>query len=385
MQSNSRKSDLQKKRKEIYREVVGAFEQKYGWLGRQAAREMLMSVASWNLEKYSDPDLRYRTHLMLAWERGWIKSSLLTKMASILGDDLCSIMGKVTDASLRGSVSSGHFTPPKPLKTPFVISTEFGQTNFEDEILNVFHTMLEEGYTNISMNKLGNLTNSQRKDIEKRYDNQIQFGEENEYNLKTDFVFWGATYDPAQLEDDALRSRFNVVTPIKPLDGGLVEAADKSHFQLDQGVIRDLREEVKREKEMETGFTPPSSIYKEYNPNFRESRDLQSYMACRNWWGLDVNPEIMADYIEHLQKSRRRANMTQEEFVMDLIFDNPMTYEEIMQRTGYKKIDVYKILERINAKKIPDGDVYRYVVYSGDKIQDGDEEDEDDFLDSMMK
>lgn len=383
MQDNSRKTDLQKKRKEIYRGVAGAFEQKYGWLGRQAAREMLMSVASWNIEKYSDPDLRYRTHIMLAWERGWIKSSLMTKMAKILGDDLCSVMGKVTDASLRGSVSSGRFTPPKPLKTPFVISTEFGQTNFEDELLNMFHTMLEEGYTNISMNKIANLTDGQRKNIEKKYNNEIQFGDENEFNLNTDFVFWGATYDPAQLDDDALRSRFNVVTPMKPLDGGLVEAADKSVFNVNSQTVRNLREEVKRGEPVGTDFTPPSSIYSEYNPNFRESRDLQSYMACRNWWGLDVNPEIMADYIEHLQKSRRRANMNSDEFILDIIFDNPLSYDEIMDRTGYTKIKVYKILNRIGAKKIPDEDHYEYVVYSGDKIERDDKNDEEEFLDSL--
>lgn len=386
MQSNSsNKSDLQKERKEIYREVVGAFEHKYGWLGRQAARELLMSAATWNLERYSNPTMRYRSHIMFAWEKGWVKTSLLTKMAELLGDELCSVMGKVTSPGIRGSVSSGMFVAPKPLKTPIVISKEFGETNFEDELLNAFLGMLDEGYTTVTLNKIASLTNSQRSDIEKRFDGMIQFVDENEFNIQTDFVFWGATYDPTKLEDNALRSRMNVITPTKPLDSGLVEEADKRHFNVSAETTRQLRREVKREKEMDTTFVPPSSIYENYHLNFRESRDVQSYMAARNWWGLDVNPEIMGDYLGHLKKSRRRSKMNDEELILDLIFDEPMTYDEMMEKTGFSKLKVYKILDGMGAKRIPDGDKYRYVVYSGDKIRGGDEDEEDDFLSGMLE
>lgn len=388
MQSNSGgKTDLQKNRKEIYREIVSAFENKYGWLGRQAARELLMSVASWNLERYSDPNMRYRTHVMFAWEKGWVKTSLLTKMAKLLGDDLCSVMGKVTSPGIRGSVSSGMFVSPKPLKTPVVISKEFGETNFEDELLNAFLGMLDEGYTTVTLNKIASLSNSERKDIEKRYDGQIDFVDENEFNIQTDFVFWGATYDPSKLQDDALRSRMNIITPMKPLDSGLVKDADKRYFNVSAETIQEFRREIKREEPMETNFVPPSSIYENFHLNFRESRDIQAYMAARNWWGLDVDPEIMGDYLEHLKESRRQSRMSDEGLVLDLIFDNPMTYDEIMEETGFKKIKLYKILNTIKAKKIPDGDYYRYVVYSGDKIRtddNGDDEDDDDFLSELM-
>lgn len=377
MQSKSKKKQ---ERKQVFMEVVQAFEQKYSWLGHQAARELLMSAASWNIEKYNDTPMRLRNHVMLAWERGWLKSSILTKMAKVLGDDLCATMGKVTDAGMRGSVSSGQFTPPTPLKAPIVISTEFGQTSFEDELLNMFLALLEEGETNITLNKLGQLGEAQKRSIEKRHDKQIQFGEANEYSLSTNFVFWGATYDPRKLQDDALRSRFNVVTPAKPLTGEVTEAIDKGHFQLSKTAIKDCRRMLKEEADAETDFTPPSHLYREYSLIPRESRDVQAYMAARNWWGLDVNPEIMEDYIKHLKKSRRRATMNPKEFVLDLIFDDPHTYEELEEKTGYDRKHLFQILQDLNANPIPqENGPNAWAVYS--QAGEGeDDDDSDDFL-----
>jgi len=360
-------------RKRVFKNIVQEFEKKYSWLGHQASRELLLSAASWNIEKYSDTPMRYRNHVMLAWERGWLKSSILRKMAGILGDEMCSVVGKVTDAAMRGSISAGQFTPPKPLKTPIIISTEFGQTNFEDELLNIFLNMLEEGHTNISLNKIGTLAENQRRSIENQYDGKIEFGEKNEYDLKSNFVFWGATYDPSKLADDALRSRFNVVTPSKPLDPAITKALDKNNFHLSQNTIRNCRRMLQEEREVRTDFRPPDELYDEYTITPRESRDIQAYMAARNWWGLDVNPDVMESYIEHLKHSRRISTMEPEDRVFDLIFDNPMSYREIMKETGMTKKKVYRIIEQLPAVKSPGKNETQWVVYSRDD-HDNDEE-----------
>ena len=364
-------------RKEVFQEVIQAFEDKYSWLGHQAARELLLSVASWNIEKYSDPPMRYRTHCMLAWKRGWLKSSILSKMASLLGDDMVSMMGKVTSAGMRGSVSGGQFTPPKPLKSPIVISTEFGQTTFEDELLNTFLALLEEGKTNITLNKVASLAETNKRNIESRHSGEIKFGENNEFDLQTNFVFWGATYDPRKLEDDALRSRFNVVTPARPLTGEVTEAIDKGSFSLPNSTIKDFRAMVKSEEPSETNFKPPSHLYSEYSISPRESRDLQAYMAARNWWGLEVNPELMEEYIKHLKEARRRATMSPEDLVMDYIFDNPMNYREIEEQTGFNKKHIYQILQNLNANPVPTDEGKKWAIWSGDGQEDDSTESDD--------
>lgn len=377
---------IKRKRSELYEEIIDAFGVKYSWLGAQASRELLMSVASWNIEKFSDPPMRYRTHSVLAWERGWVKSTMLREMADLLGDDMCTTIGKVTDAAMRGSVSAGKFMLPKPLKAPIVVSTEFGQTEFDDELLNLFLNMLEEGRTNISLNKIGQLPESARKSIENEHDGKIQFNDENEYELHSDFVFWGATYDPAYMQDDALRSRFNVVTPSKPLSSEVTKQMDKApsvKSQLSKDQIRSLRREVKRKSEVKTRFVPPDHLYENYTIIPRESRDIQARMAARNWWGLDVNPEVMENYLQDLKRSRRLSTMSPEERVFELIFDDAKTYQQIQKRTGFNKKHIYKIVKKLDAKKVPlGGDKMGWAVYSGDETLDyldgGDNDETDD-------
>jgi len=376
------KPDFKKERESVFKEIVQAFEHKYSWLGHQAAREMLLSAASWNIDMYSDPPMRYRNHIMLAWERGWLKSTIMRKMAKILGDDMCSTIGKVTDAAMRGSVSGGTFTPPKPLKTPIIISTEFGQTDFEDELLNIFLALLEEGSTNISLNKIGNISQAQKRNVEDRFEGQVEFGESNEFDLQANFVFWGATYDPSKLEDDALRSRFNVVTPEKSLNHEVVESIDNNRFNLSNTAIKDCRRMLRSEKEVETNFTPPSHFYEKYNIIPRESRDIQSYMAARNWWGLPTTPEVMEKYIQHLKHSRRIATMSPRDRVFDVIFNNPLTFQEIVERVPYPEQKVYKILDDLPAQRLPEEDGVSWAIFTGEQSnkEDEDEDPLGDFL-----
>lgn len=359
----------QKKRKKLFKRIVDAFEHKYSWLGKQASREMLLSAASWNINKYSDPPMRFRNHVMLAWDRGWIKSTLMRKMATVLGSDLCSTVGKVTDAAMRGSISQGQFMPPKPLKTPVVISTEFGQTSFDDELLNLFLNMLEEGHTNVSLNKIGSLPEEQKKSVEKEYDGAIKFGAKNEFTVKCNFVFWGATYDPHFMQDDALRSRFNVVTPEEPLSSQITKRADQTpplETLIDQENVKAIRREIKSEEEVRTDFTPPDHLYEEYSLNPRESRDLQAHMASLNWWGFNINPELMQKFIDNLKRSRRIAHQNPQERVYDLIFDNPMTYKELEEETGFGKKRLHKLLSKLDADMIPGQDATKWVIYSRD-------------------
>lgn len=367
--------DVREKRNKLFKETVMAFEEKFSWLGHQAARELLLSAASWNIEEYSNPPFRYRTHVMLAWEKGWFKSTILRKMASIIGDSMTSKVGKVTNAAMRGSTSGGQFTPPKVLSAPVLVSTEFGQTSFDDELLNIFLALLEEGETNISLNKIGSVTETQRKSIQEEYGNRVDFTSENEFDLKSNFVFWGGTYDPVKLEDDALRSRFNIVTPTKPLDYQVTQCADKNKFYLDSDVVKEVRNELRREEESRTDFSPEDWMYEEYNLEPRESAPLQSYMASRWWWGLPVNEDIMEAFIEELQQSRKVAKMAPEDRVFDLIFENPMTYEELTEETGYDKQRLYKLLNNIEgSERLPSGvggrDELEWVVYSGDGTND---------------
>lgn len=375
-------------RKEVYTGIRDAFAEKYNFLGAQVARECLLSAASWNIDQHSDPPMRFRNHIMLTWEPGWLKSSMLMRMRDVLGDDLVATCGKLTEAVMRGSIANGSFSPPTVLKAPIVVSTEFGQTDFEGELLHSFLNLLEEGETNVSLNKIAGISEGEKSNISQKYGDNIQFKAENEFDLNTNFVFWGATHEPDLLTENALKSRFNVITPAKPLTGEITESIDKSPpltELITQDSVTEVRRMIKSKKEVSTNFKPPSSFYKEYALTPRESRDVQSYMAARNWWGLDVNPEIMEEYINHLKQSRKIASMNTDERVLDIVFDNPMTYDEIQQRTGYNKMKIYKILQRIDADVAGvGGDETKWIVRSGESRDDDQESKKDEFLEGMM-
>lgn len=357
--------EKKRERKQVFKEIVGAFEKKYSWWGHQLSREMLLSLASWHIEKHTDHYLRMRNHLMIYGPPGWGKSTMLRKMREVLGEELCSKIGKVTGAALRGSVSSGQFNPPKPLRTPVMVSTEFGQTNFEEELLNIFLALLDEGQTNVAMNKIGNIGENQKKSIQNQWEG-IDF-KGNEFDVETTFIFWGATYDPDQLQDDAFRDRMKIVRPEQTLDSTVTKAADNNIFSIDTNTVTKLRQLLTEDIESEVNFTPPDAIYDKYGDlSMRESRDLQSYMASRAWWGLEVNPELMDEYLQELKESRRLARMSDEDVILDLIFDNPMTYDEIQAKTGLSRKETYQILNKLGAKRIKvDEGSPKWVISSG--------------------
>jgi len=373
-----------KQRREIYETIRDAFTEKYSFLGAQVARECLLSAASWNIQKHSDPPYRFRNHVMLTWEPGWVKTTILMKLKKVLGDDMVSTCGKVTEAVIRGSVEGGRFSPPKPLRTPILISTEFGQTNFEDELLHTFLNLLEEGHTNVSLNKIAQLSESEKSNIQEKYGEAIKFKSENEFDLHTNFVFWGATHDPSLLDEYALKSRFNIITPAEPLTGEITHAMDTApsvESMITEEEVNTVRRMLKQDIEVSTNFKPPAPLYKKYKLTPRESRDVQSYMAARNWWGLKTDPNVMESYIQHLKQSRKIASLDMDERVLDMLFDNPLSYDEIQSRTGLTTVEIYKILQRIDAKRAgTDAETTKWVVRSGENSINfnSDEDDEDD-------
>jgi len=154
-----------------------------------------------------------------------------------------------------------------------------------------------------------------------------------------------------------------------------VDSAPSIEKQLDKSDLNDIRRMLRSQEEVATNFKPPSSFYTEFSLTPRESRDIQSYMAARNWWGLKVNPKIMREYTKTLKQSRRVADMTPAERVKNLIFDDPKTYEEIKKETGYTKIEIHNIFEQIDASNAGGFEgTTEWVVRSGEGQEDNDNE-----------
>ena len=344
-------------RKELYNEVVDAFEQSYSWLGKQFAEEMMLSLASWNVQTFSNPNFRARRHMILFWAPSWFKSTLLNKTYHLLGPELCTIMTDVSHAALRGTVESGQFVSPFTLKRPFSICTEFGQvlsgadsTEIVQKLLNI----LEEGLVTVSLGKISYLSPTQREEIKDKYG--ITFIDNNTFTYHTNWVLMAGTYNRRFLVDNALESRFNIVYPEKRLDAQLTKYVINSRpFMISDDVINGVRNEILRKTIVNCNIKLPDEVFDE-NTNItpRESAGLLSTIICRAWWGLKTDKEYILKKIDNMRLRSKAVWMTADDKVFEAIEQEAKTATQIAEETGLSKRQVYYSLKSLRASRYID-------------------------------
>lgn len=281
-------------RKKIFTEIVSEFEKKYSFLGKQFGEEFLLSVASWNIQHYSLPDFRIRRHLLLLWEPGFVKSSLLLKAYRLLGTENCIPMSDVTNAALRGTVNGGKFVTPYVLVRPFSIATEFGQIMVSDqEIVQKLLNVLEEGIVNVALAKISTLSEEAKDKCVKEH--SIEFVDSNKFTYTTDWVLMAATYNEKFMSDHAFKSRFIVLKPTEPLGSKLTKHIIQSKpFVLGDDVVEGFRKELKSEEQVDCMLKLPDEVF-ELNPfmSVRDANTIISKALCKKWWGFDTSKEEM--------------------------------------------------------------------------------------------
>jgi hypothetical protein len=344
-------------REEIYNDIVTAFSQKYDWLGRQYAEEFLNTAASYNIQKYSNPEFRVRRHLMLCWSAAWLKSSLLKRTYEILGSGLCTLMTDITRAALRGTVEAGQFISPFTLKRPFSICTEFGQIisgsdtgELTQELLNV----LEEGLLNVSLGKISYLSAASREDAANKYG--IEFLDNNTFTYSTNWILLASTYNRKFLVDNALESRFTIVYPEKKLDNALTKhLVEAGPFTLNTETVLAFRQLLLDDKGIDTREKLPHEAYEDEHPlTPRDSGAILSWMLCRKWWGFKTSKDEVLQIIEQIRSRRENLWKTADDKVFDAIESLAKTAEQIAKETDLTKRQVYYSLRNIRASRIID-------------------------------
>jgi len=353
-------------KKDIHKAVVKAFEDKYSWLGRQFAEEFLNSVASWNIQQFSNPDFRVRRHLLLFWPPGYIKSTLLMKARDILGHEACGHISDVTSAAIRGSVDAGKFRVPVCLKHPITMCTEFGQmVNGEsNELVQKLLNILEEGIVTVSLVKAGGLLPTEREKAIAKYG--IEFDDDNNFTYQTNWILMAGTYNKKFLSDSALESRFIIMTPEKKLDGALTKHINRSSkFKLDEEIKIALREQMLSKWNMGS-YKPtlPDEVYTpEINLSVRESAGLISKVMAKKWWGLEMSKEQIIEEASRIRQSSEDIWKSDEDKVFDAVFYEAKTLEEINLETGISQRQIRRYLRNIRATGSYKKDKYYFRVY----------------------
>ncbi len=339
-------------RSECYNAIVDAFEKKYSWLGKAFAEEFLLTVASWNIQAFSEPEFRIRRHLLLFFEHGWGKSTLLKKASAILGDELCTIMSDVTLAALRGTVEHGQFITPYTLKRPFSICTEFGQIvgGSNTEIVQKLLNVLEEGVVTVSLAKIATLRQCDIDEIMEKHG--IKFIDSNTFTYKTNWVLIAGTYNKKFLVDNAFESRFVILMPQGKLDSSLTRHINNSDpFVISEDVVDTLRKEVLSNKPVDCMVRLPDAVYN-YPLTLRDSAQLLSTILCKKWWGIKSSNDEIIDAAREIKKRHDDVWKSSDDKVFDALEAGYNTMDDLINKTGLSKRAIYYSLKSLRARKV---------------------------------
>lgn len=345
-------------RSEIYKEIVKSFEQSYVWLGRQVAEEALDSAASWNIQQHQPQKYRVRKHLLLYWEAGFLKSSLLMQIKNLLGDDKAMSISDFTVASLRGSVEGNTFVVPIPLKRPFAICTEFGQiiNSSHDDLIQQLLNLLEEGVATVSLSKISYLSQGVRDETIQKY--PIHFIDDNTFTYNVNWVLMAGTYNQKFLIDSALESRFNIVIPEQKFDKKFTKKIiNGKPFSLDLDVVDTFRRMLDEPyKKLNTTINLPDELFEmeDLSLNLRQLGNLSSWVLTKRWWGIDITDKDIIDRAMKLYNTSKEIWQTETDKVITLLMNAEKTLEEIIQETNISPTRVVRILKNIRAIRIVD-------------------------------
>jgi len=289
----------------LYNNIVKAFEESYGWLGRQFAEEFLHVVATQIIQQHSTTKQRIRSHLLLVWEPGWFKSTLLRIAADLLGEQNCAYMSDITPAVFRGTVTKTddavEFVPPACKTTPFIVVTEMGSLTTVKGLLQLLLITLEEGIVTVGLASLAKLTELQRFEIAQMYNIQISNGR---MTYRTTSSFLCATYDESYLNDFALVNRFDIMIPRKELNNELASMVDGNEFEIQNSLVEAFRDMIRRPPpdNLLTIWKSklPKSIFHVGNINPRIMRSLKSYMLSMAFWEKNVTEDALLDRAKYL-------------------------------------------------------------------------------------
>ena len=382
-------------RKGLYKTIVNEFERCYSWLGRQVAEEILSAMASFNLNVYGKvvPDnplygYRMRRHILLMWKQGWFKSTLTSRFKEILtiGRDSLARYDKktgershkrrlyvtltdTTAAAFMGSADEDKFIPPSFSVYPIIFVDEIGKYTVKgSDMLQTLLSALEDDEVTRNVIKFRRISQKERDIATKLFNVEWPIEDKSMFIAPSISVVIGCTYKPDFIEDEALQTRFNIITPERELDNKLIRHVFEhgSSFNISESVCERLyRTLLKRPIAMPRDRRLPKMILSDAAQmgNPRVASSLKTWAMSREWWGLVTTKRDVINRASSDNESQSDAKSSATDIVIDLITRRAYSPQEIANKTGFAKSHVYRILRGVTTEKKRGKDkVYRYRI-----------------------
>lgn len=350
----------------IYKTIVNAMERKYSWLGRQVAEDLLDSIAMSVIDKCYDLPYRGNQHVLLIWDSGWFKSSMLSDFLSMMPSEYFGGIGKITDASLRGTVETAakpgsRFVAPPVLDYDFLIVREFGEGLTEDnDLRQTLLTVLEDQVVNVSLAKFAQLDAIERTAVELRYGaNKFKWTSNSAFTYKTKVTLWCANYTP--VENEALLNRFNIVNPRAALDESLrdhVMMHPYLELKLEPGVsppFDNIRDAVDA---MMGANRPPLPVAFDLRGEFKGIRGLAprthsnviKKILAAAWWGFWLDSDVVRGMAMEGIMAKTESLKRGDDDIIDMLKTGWHTINDIAAEKGVSHKAVWSLLNQIKDK-----------------------------------
>jgi len=347
----------------IYKTIIRAIESKYSWLGRQTAEELLDSIAMSVIDRCYNLPFRSNQHVLLIWDSGWFKSSILSDFLSLMPAHYFGGIGKITDAALRGTVETGaklghRFVAPTVLNNDFLIVREFGAGMSEDiDLKQTLLTVLEDQIVCVSLAKFAQLDEIERKAASAFYaSNHFEWEGSNTFRYKTKVTLWCANYTP--VEDPALLNRFNIVNPERVLDETLrnwVMMHPYMDLRLEPGIappFKDINEAVDA---MMGANRPPLPVALDLREELKgikglgpraHSNIIKKILAAA-WWGFWYDSDTVRGKALNEMMAKSESLKGKDEDIIDKLKSGWYTIGDVAAELGISYGAVWKVLNQL--------------------------------------
>jgi hypothetical protein len=332
--------------------VVGYFKNLYEIPGEVGASELMLSLATLFLQRTNHFDGRIRKHVLLHWQHGWLKTTILLVMKDILPDFIkANYSTKVTEAALRGSVAGGRFYPPEIKVSDVVIYPELSSImNAQDaELVGNLLSALEEGRVRVSLVRFHELDEYGLQDAAK-YGINVS---EGRISYTTDVIVWAASHTLDNIVPSLRRAfldRFSIVSiPQYLLTTKLASRIRRR--QRDRNLEAELRQELSRF--FKKDFTLPdkgevhdvidsvlSNVTVTVNPRLQYEL-FKTGLAYLLYGKENLRGLLKCKLSQYLSMPRSKQE------VLEGVISTPKTQEEILRETGWSRATFYRVLEHV--------------------------------------
>jgi len=301
--------------------------------------------------------LRFRLNIMLQWEYGWFKSTVLRKVAQLFNFRIHELTAS-SSAALRGSYIDNEFYPPELLISDLLIVPEFvGLLEGDKDLVSQFLHALEDARLRVALVKGGKMPKTEIAKIEALGAKFI----EKRLEYVNRCTVWSATHTLDGIPEryrDALTSRFYICSltnaqipdetawsdPLQFYDQVFEEKAAKwvqsvyekainPDLMFAEDVIRLLHGYLKGEKKKP-----------------REVGDFRRMAVAHHEYFPTHSPQEAALYLQKFTNAF--AGMNSRELIAQYLYNNAHTFDEIQQFTGLKKANIFSQFRRLGVKSI---------------------------------